>query len=180
MHAIRTRMNRTMTGVYADYRRSSGTRSRSPSIPRRAGSPSFLDRRRITRYQTECFWRLNKMAAMFYFFILLTSQFNSASHEMVNDQKSFSFCSFFYLFLWSILFSIFINNSGFYWVLFILFMRFLLLFKQYFLSSLDFLRWYKLFLFNTAEKFYKRSLYKHRKHYSLGRVYKHWKRHLLV
>ena len=26
------------------------SRSRSPSIPRRYGSPSFLDRRRITRY----------------------------------------------------------------------------------------------------------------------------------
>ncbi|VVC88856.1 unnamed protein product [Leptidea sinapis] len=55
-----TRSSRTMTGVYADYRRSSvshrsqsrsksRSKSRSPSIPRRAGSPSFLDRRRITR-----------------------------------------------------------------------------------------------------------------------------------
>lgn len=154
MHAIR--MNRTMTGVYADYRRSSGTRSRSPSIPRRAGSPSFLDRRRITRYQTECFWRLTfeqNGGDVFIFLILITSQFNSASHEMVNDWKSFSFCSFFvYLLLLIILFSIFINNSGSYWDLFILFMRFLLFSKQYFLSSLDFLRWYKLFLFNTRPK----------------------------
>ena len=42
--------SRSRSYSYSSYSSRSRSRSRSPSIPRRRGSPSFLDRRRITRF----------------------------------------------------------------------------------------------------------------------------------